>query len=340
MRTAAGTVTSILAALVLSSCIDSPATVPDPDLLESEMLLVWELFDERYVGFEHRSVDWGQAWNIYSTGLDTVTSREQMLALTAGMLGELQDVHVWLSDPSTGRIATYDPPVHDNFDMDVLMEYLQPWGFEWSEEDVWGCCLAGPDSIPYFVIASWEFDMNISLFDNTLERMLDAPGLVLDVRMAEGGSESPVSKVVRRFVDQQRVGHLLQYRQSTGNHDLTAPEEVILHPRLWHFGSEVLVLAGERSSGAAELFVCDLAELPHVTVVGDTTRGGADWPADSWPLTEGWCVTCPSRTVLRADTTVIEGAGIPPDIYVHADSSDFQSGIDPILEYALERLAG
>ena len=92
------------------------------------------------------------------------------------------------------------------------------------------------------------------------------------------------------------------------------------------------------NSGASEVFICEMAELPHVTLMGGLTLGAADWPVVYWELPENWYVSCPSRTILRPDTTVIEGTGIPPDIFVEATEADFESGIDPILERAFESL--
>lgn len=55
-------------------------------------------------------------------------------------------------------------------------------------------------------------------------------------------------------------------------------------------------------------------------------------------VTNCWYVTCPSRTILRPDSSVIEGVGIVPDVVVETTEADFASGIDPILESAFESL--
>jgi len=89
---------------------------------------------------------------------------------------------------------------------------------------------------------------------------------------------------------------------------------------------------------SSEVFVCEMAELPHVTIMGGSTLGAADWPVAYWELPDNWYVACPSRTVLRPDSSVIEGAGIAPDVFVEATVADFESGVDPILESAFESL--
>ena len=96
----------------------------------------------------------------------------------------------------------------------------------------------------------------------------------------------------------------------------------------------IVLLTGELKTGASEVFICEMAELPHVTVMGDSTTGAVDWPVVYWELPENWNVSCPARTVLRPDSTIIEGFGIIPDIYVEATEADFAMGVDPVLERA------
>ncbi|MDM7971443.1 MAG: S41 family peptidase [candidate division Zixibacteria bacterium] len=330
---------AFLTLLVLQTgCIDSPATTGAPGQYASEFQLIWDLFDTEYVGFEVKGVDWDAVYGQYSPLADTVMTREGMTDLTLSMLSSLEDYHVRLVDPSFAQILTYDPVIVPNHDPGVLMDYLEPCGFQWMQEGIWGYCLAGPDSIPCFVIASWDSDFNISLFDDLLQPALDRPGLIIDIRMNPGGSEAPVDNVVRRFVDQLRIGYLWQERSGGGTHELTPPMPHELHPRVWRFGNPVVVLAGNENGGASEVFVCDMAELPQVTIMGDTTLGAIDWPAGYWELPDNWYVTCPSRTVLRPDTTFIEGAGIPPDFFVETTEEDFAAGVDPVLEAAFAHL--
>lgn len=331
---------ALFAALVLMQpgCIDSPATTPAPGEFVSEFELVWSLFDEEYVGFEVKGIDWEAVHDQYRPLADTITCREGMTALTLSMLSTLHDYNVCLIDPSFSPILTYSPDILHNYDMDVLMTYLEPCGFEWMQDSTWGYCLAGPDSIPYFVITAWSSEFNISLFDDLLQPALDRPGLIIDARMNPGGSEASVDNLVRRFVDELRVGYLWQERVGPSTHDLTTPETHELHPRTWFFGNPVIVLAGQLNADACEEFICDMAELPQVTIIGDTTLGAMDWPGGYWELPDNWYVTCPSRTIMRPDMTYIEDTGIPPEIFVEATEADFAAGMDPVLEYAFEEL--
>jgi C-terminal processing protease CtpA/Prc len=78
-----------------------------------------------------------------------------------------------------------------------------------------------------------------------------------------------------------------------------------------------------------------MRELPRVTVLGDTTGGASANPAVR-TLAGGWSFTV-SRWIARtADGAIIEDGGIPPDVFVGTAPADFDAGIDPVLERALE----
>jgi len=321
-----------------SGCIDNPATTDDPNVYEAEFQLLWELFDSRYVGFRTHGTDWNALYEQFKPQAGSVSSREEMTALTMELLSRLQDRRIVLYDSAWSSEKPYSPPVFTNCSPEVLLEYLSPWGFQWMQEDIWGHCLAGADSVPYFVFLSWDGDMNVSLFDNILFQLQDRPAVILDIRLCQGGRQGTLVNVVRRFVDQPRVGFLTQRRLNAQIHDLTPPVAYDLIPRGWHYGGTVVVLAGGLDGASSEMFLSCMSSLPGVTIIGDTTMGSANWPSELWELPEGCHVTVPSQTFLLPDTTMIEGAGIPPDIAVEATEEDFTEGVDPVLEYAFQWL--
>jgi hypothetical protein len=322
------------ALLLLCGCIDSPATTEPPNPYASELELLWELFDGEYAGFEVSGVDWQGVLQSYLPPADTVSSEGGMTNLMSDLLGELSDPNVVLVSPQGDTLRPCDPSAEQNCDLDLVVEYLEPWDFQWRQEGIWGFCLAGEDSAGYVVLQSWDAGLNVSLFDNVLQTVPAEPGLIIDARLCAGGVESSVYKVVRRFVDVQRAGYLWRERQGAGTHDLTDPEPFWMVPRPWRYQGDVVVLAGGGNRGPAEAFPCMMGRLPQVTVIGDTTLGAGNWPADTFDITAGRQVLCPVRVVLRPDSAAIQGAGVPPDLYVEATGADFSQGIDPVLEEA------
>ena len=328
----------LLAFSLFCSCIDSPATTEPPNPYASELELLWELFDGEYAGFEGSGVDWQGVLQSYLPLADTVSSEEGMTYLMSDLLGELSDPNIVLVSPQGDTLRPCDPSAEQNCDLDLLVEYLEPWDFQWRQEAIWGFCLAGEDSAGYMVLQSWDADLNISLFDNVLQTVPAEPGLIIDVRLCAGGVESSVYKVARRFVDVQRAGYLWRERQRASSHDLTDPEPFWMVPRPWRYQGDVVVLAGRANRGQAEAFPCMMGQLPQVTVIGDTTLGAGNWPADTFALTGDRQALCPVRVVLRPDSAAIQGAGVPPDLYLEANEADFSQGIDPVLEEAFELL--
>jgi C-terminal processing protease CtpA/Prc len=81
----------------------------------------------------------------------------------------------------------------------------------------------------------------------------------------------------------------------------------------------------------------NLSYFPYVTLIGDTTAGCIT-ETISLRLSSLWFVKIGTGTVLAQDFQWIEGAGIAPDYNVEVSEADFEAGIDPVLEFAIELL--
>ncbi len=327
----------LLALIVQATgCIDDPVTNTIPGEYEQEYQLIWNLFDGNYVGFAVSGFNWNAVYDTYLQQSRQVQSREEMTELTLSLLAGLQDRHVCLVDPGGNTMPSWQPDLFINCSEEVLMNYLEPWGFQWTQEDVWGYCQAGTDSVPYFVLKSLHPELNLSLFDNILLPLIDEPVLIFDARLCSEGADGTASNLVRRFADIERTVHMTRHRVSGSSWELAEPQPVYVIPRGWHYQGQVILLTGEGNTGSSEVFICDMAEFPHVTTVGDTTGGSGNWQTEAWLLPDGWHIVCPVVTLARADSSLVEGTGVFPDHLVEATEADFQSGYDPVLEYALD----
>ena len=99
----------------------------------------------------------------------------------------------------------------------------------------------------------------------------------------------------------------------------------------------IVVLTGAGSQSAAEQLVLLLQTQAHVTVIGDTTAGFAN-PSEVYQLTGNWTLDIPEMVTYTTDTVLVFGIGVPPDVHVPVTEADFASGIDPLLDTALEML--
>ncbi|MCK5117109.1 MAG: hypothetical protein KAR44_10945 [Candidatus Aegiribacteria sp.] len=335
----------IVAILILSSCIDDPPTHPQINDYQSYLTLVWELYDQKYVGFDDKNVDWDALHDEYLQLAGDVNSFDELQYLIIEMVGELEDHNAWLLIPFSfvSKTPTYRPDIEMNFNYSLLMELLEPWNFQWNSSMgvMWGHCVI--DSIPYFAIKHFDTFFTFTSFSAEFQNHLDAPGMIIDIRMSDGISLVPAKQIPGVFAVQYRTLFFTQYRTGPAHSDLSALYKHTVYPRSWAFTKPVIILTGEQVTGAAEAFVSAVEHIPHVTVIGDTTGGGGNIPGYFnqiyWPIWENISMTCPFARVFTADTVSIEGIGILPDIYVQTTPADFLAGHDPVLEYAIEWIA-
>lgn len=330
--------------LLLSSCIDDPPTHPAINDYQSYVTLVWELYDQKYVAFDEKTVNWEALHDEYSQLVGDVDSFEELQNLVIEMVGQLDDHNAWLLNPSEGLIPTYTPDIETNYVDSVMIALLEPWDFQWDSSMgtvMWGSCVI--DSIPYFAIRHFDAFFTYMAFSDEIKNHLDAPGMIIDVRMSDDISLIPAQQIPAAFADQYRTIFITQYRTGPAHGDLSNLTSHNVSPSAWAFTKPVIILTGEQVTGAAEAFVSAMEHMPHVTLIGDTTGGGGNIPGYFnqmyWPLWENISMTCPFARVFTADTVSIEGIGILPDIYVQTTPADFLAGHDPVLEYAIEWIA-
>ena len=331
------------ASLILSSCIDDPPTHPEVTDYQSYFDLVWELYDQKYVGFDVKDVDWDAVYDLYSPMVDRVNSYEEMWELIIVLVETLEDQNAWLyyNNYSEHTVHTYIPHIEVNYVDSVLMELLEPWNFQWDYGSMWGHCVI--DSIPYFAIRHFHYFFTFQSFREELVNHLDAPGMIIDIRMSDGVSLVPAGQIPGVFTTQAITAFLTQHRTGPEHDDLSALTLHNVNPRSWAYTEPIVLLMGEQNFGPAEAFASVMGQMSYVTIIGDTTGGGGNIPGYFtqifWPLWDDWSITCPFARVLTADTVSIEGNGILPDIYVQTSPADFLAGHDPVLEYAIEWIA-
>jgi len=334
-------VTALL--LTLTSCIDDPPTHPAIVDYQSYLDMIWELFDQKYVGFDNSDVNWDALGEEYSELARNADSYDELENIVIAMISELQDRNAWISFAGS-VIPTYMPDIEINYVDSVLMEHLEPWNFMWDSSMgvMWGSCII--DTIPYFAIKHFDFFFTFMHFRDKVVEHLESPGMIIDIRMSDGVSLIPAEQLPGLFADHDRTAFYTQHRTGPEHDDLSPLKSHEIVAREWAFTRPVVILAGEQNIGPAEAFVSIMGSMSHVTVIGDTTGGGANTPGyfeqRSWQIFEGRTITCPFARVFTADSVSFEGAGILPDIYVQTTPADFLAGNDPVLEYAIEWIAG
>ncbi len=333
-----------VAAMVACS-LSSPYSVGEPDPLFSEFTLAWDLLNANYSSFILRpGLDWDQAFAARREQALSLQSREDMLGLVAGMLEEIGDGQVLL-ETSAGTVRPFDPGYFENFHQETWQAYMDQWGFQYYENSGFGWAFASPDnSVGYLFIPGmsvYEYDWIEFL---TMTVMLqNCSGIILDLRACSGvGDYINAYSTSGRFVHEG--GHTAFYRQfrtGPGRYDMEEPKPVLVTKNgSWQFSVPIAVLTGRGTDGAGEIMALITATQPNVALMGDATFGAPDigmpFLLNEEDFTRLWI---PGFVIYDPDLNPVSGVGIQPDIPVECYPSDFQAGVDPVLDAAVEYLS-
>jgi Peptidase family S41/Tricorn protease C1 domain len=305
-----------------------------PTDITAQFEQMWATFDRTYSYFDYKRIDWNALKAEFSPRVAGLTQNEFVL-LVQNMLARLHDQHVVLTSGNT-TLRTYTPDYFVNWDNSVWQQYLARGGAQVRNGAV-SAVFAG---VPYIAIQSWNpTRVNVSDLDAFLDAFRDRPALILDVRMNPGGNDQPAFDFAGRFTTSTTTSGFVQFRNGPGHSDFTPRQARTFSPRgSFQFTRPVLLLIGRFCASSNESFIAALQQLPHVTLIGDTT-GGATANPQTFLLGGGWSYSVSRWIEYTAGGQVIEDQGIAPSVPIRASAADFQSGRDPVLDYAIARAA-
>lgn len=303
----------------------------------------WAIYNEGYALFGVKHVDWDAVYRVYRPRVTAATTDAALWAVLAEIIDLLNDVHVTLKDPATGRVARSGGrsigvgPFDDGTFSLALVEAT--YAGERLASAVDGAIRYGwlPDSIGYVHIRRFQDRAASAQAADTIVRTFrDASGLILDVRHNGGGDDRVGQAIASRFVAEPRR-YLSVAARKIGQLPPTFTEPVTwwvrpTGPR--QYTGPIILLVDSRSISAAENFALAMRVVPHAVVMGETTAGVmAD--VGTQPLPNGWQVGVPVNVFRDANGISWEGVGIPPDLYVTNDRDAVATGTDRILETAI-----
>lgn len=101
----------------------------------------------------------------------------------------------------------------------------------------------------------------------------------------------------------------------------------------------MVVLINQNSASASEIVTGALLVHERATIIGKTSYGKGSVQIQP-ELSNGGAVSVTIARWYMPDGTLIHGVGIKPDIEVEYTAEDFENGIDPQLDAAIEFLTG
>ncbi len=296
--------------------------------------LLWETIDKKYSFFTYKNINWDSLYHEYRPKVNDRMTKRQLFNLLSELLFYLEDGHVNLESDfdRSGNWEWYkNSPKNFNYSL-LRSSYLKD-----DFENIGPFVIQEIDSIGYIYLGSFSDRISTEDIDIIIKKFYNLKGIVFDVRSNGGGYSTNVAIIVRRFADRRRLVAHNKFKTGPGHDDFTDPRPVYISPSgKRQFLKPVAVLSNRRSYSAANDFVLNMSAFPNVTVVGDSTGGGGGTPVNA-ELLNGWTYRFSTTMTLAPDEFNVE-EGIPPDIQVNMKQSDINSGIDTILETALEHI--
>ena len=98
-------------------------------------------------------------------------------------------------------------------------------------------------------------------------------GVIVDIRDNPGGEDEIAYEIANRFVEEERIGHYKRTKTGPGETDFSQLKPWRLKPHRKPFTKPVVLICNDASSSAADVFALAMKQLPHVTLIGDPTKG-------------------------------------------------------------------
>ena len=244
------------------------------------------------------------------------------------MLGELKDRHVWI-EYNGEIITTYSVPHTVNWNPAYVQGMLESQ-VKCGEFAIVGRLKGSGFGYLALVKQSAATEELAQDTVRAVQALSDAPGFIVDLRGANGGSETLSSPIASAFCGADVVYATHKRRSGPGHNDFGPVRTRTLDKGENPYMKPVVVLIGQRCMSSGEALVQMFSALPNVTTVGERTRGASGNPAPvdlpGLPV-KVWF----SRWVdMMPDGSTFEGKGIAPDVNVSFPPAAYAQG-DPTL---------
>lgn len=286
---------------------------------------------ERYSFSALKGIDWDDLGDRYGRAAQSAETVEDFAAVIGEMLAELEDLHVWIELPDGTTVRPHASRYRANFNHEAVtaeleeMERFGRLGFTGRTKEGFG--VVAVNGLP-----SENDDLYERLVDS-IKRMFDAPGFIVDLRSNGGGAEPRARQIAALFADREYVYARSKVRAGPNISDFRESPPRRIEPALSEpYTRPVICLLGPRCMSSGEGFALMMKAMDHVTLVGQPTRGASGNPRPV-TLANGVKVWFSRWVSMQPDGTPIEGRGIQPDIEVA-----HMGGGDPTFDTAVELL--
>lgn len=323
-----------------------PGTATARDIFDA----TWIALNEHYAFFDLHGVDWaarralapepGGGIPVSDTDVNTM-----LLTMTAG----LDDGHLHFGSDQVGYDSPSERPAWipegGSLTRDILHDIaLSNAGTTLTQKGTEAIFYGlRNDGIGY--ISVQEMNVNVpfggnstdamaNTFGEVLNALSDAEALVIDIRYNPGGSDTVSFGLAGHFID----APLEAFTKTTRIGDAqTAPFTGIVMPFDETPDTRPVVLLTSKLTGsAAEILTLAMREIDQVTILGEPTSGGLS-DVMGFTLPNGWGLGLSNQTYLTMGGDLFEGVGIPPDVSVPFETTQYLAANDPVLAAGFEK---
>ncbi|MFP6872385.1 MAG: S41 family peptidase [Verrucomicrobiales bacterium] len=345
--------------LLISIFLAGLPSLPGAQLSEPEKNFeaLWKTFHERYAFFKLRGVDWQEQYRAFRPQVTKVTTDEELFKILCDMLKPLKDGHVNLKAKGLkgGRFNPEETPrffrefntrkLEKSYEV-MVRKTLAGKGFGEQKKATDLLVYSRNKDFGYLLITEFEGVKRRKLetaLDKVLGELAGVKGLIIDIRLNPGGTDQCVYQIASRFADKKRIGHYRKTKRGPGEDDFNELKTRYLKPAEdagsnGTFTGPIALLTHDASFSAADAFAMLMADLPHVTIIGEPTNGIFSNMLER-KLPNGWKYSLSFQVYYSAAMICHESKGIPVDIRVLNMRGDLEKGIDPLIIKSLEVMA-
>lgn len=193
-----------------------------------------------------------------------------------------------------------------------------------------------------------DAERTIQALDAALNTVLDAPGLIIDLRGNDAGHVDAAIAFAGRFIAERQTLAYYNVRAAGQNEVVPVTDEItgavtskarlLAKPRPETYAGPVVILIDAGCFSACEVFAGGLQALERALVIGSESSGGGSGPAGLFQLPSGATISFSTSVAWLPDGQPIEGRGITPNIPVLERARDWAVDRDRVLERAVKAL--
>ena len=198
-----------------------------------------------------------------------------------------------------------------------------------------------PEGIGYVKVNSNYDDLNllVRIFQRALQTFEDnsVKGLIIDLRYNTGGS--PLGLAGFLYDKEIPLGQLEYYSDKSGKFEPEGPRDRVLPNVEQYRFDKMVLLVDQFCSSACEIEAYGFSQVPGMNVMGQFPTAGVEGETarGDFKLPDGMSFTVPTgRFRLPDGSILLEGKGVQPDLKLPITVDSVLSGLDTVLNAAID----